>query len=136
MPHEIFDRVEAYKLRSKKIEYLASKGDYVIKTILQGAFNERIKLDLPEGSPPFNADKGPVGYSTGALKTKIMKFKYLLPSVNLPRAKKERMFIEILESVSPKDAEVLIAMKDKKLSEMYTSITVDIVKEAFPKLPL
>ena len=43
------------------------------------------------------------------------------------------MFIQLLEGLHPKEAEILIAVKDKKLSETY-KITLDNVKEAFPSI--
>ena len=50
----------------------------------------------------------------------------------LTNLKRESLFITMLESVDPKDAELLIGMKDKKLP--YKGINVAIVTEAFPGL--
>jgi len=49
---------------------------------------------------------------------------------NLKQVKREQMFIELLETVTPADAKMLLAMKEKKLP--WKGITVDIVNEAFP----
>jgi hypothetical protein len=40
------------------------------------------------------------------------------------------MFIEFLESLAPADAEMICAIKEKKLP--WKGITVDIINEAFP----
>jgi len=42
------------------------------------------------------------------------------------------MFIDMLEGIHPKDAELLILMKDKK--SLAKGITKKLVEEAFPKL--
>jgi hypothetical protein len=51
---------------------------------------------------------------------------------NLKPLKRETMFVEFLESLAPKDAELILAIKDKKLP--FKGITEDIVREAFPEL--
>ena len=47
--------------------------------------------------------------------------------------RRESMFINILEGLHPLEAEILILVKDKKLSEKY-KITKEIVVEAFPDI--
>jgi hypothetical protein len=51
---------------------------------------------------------------------------------NLTKLRRETLFIELLESVHPSDAKILIAIKDKKLP--YKGLTAKLVKEAFPGL--
>ena len=43
------------------------------------------------------------------------------------------MFINILQGLHPKEAELLCLVKDKKLSDKY-KITLDNVKEAYPDI--
>jgi DNA-binding CsgD family transcriptional regulator len=43
------------------------------------------------------------------------------------------MFINLLEGLHPREAEVLCLVKDGRLSEQY-KITLDIVKEAYPDI--
>jgi hypothetical protein len=43
------------------------------------------------------------------------------------------MFINLLQGLHPKEAEVLILTKDKKLSDKY-KISLDTVKEAYPDI--
>ena len=51
-----------------------------------------------------------------------------------PNVKKEKIFITLLETIHPKDAEVLVAMKDKKLKTIYKGLTLATVKKAYPNL--
>ena len=55
-----------------------------------------------------------------------------LPETNAKRTRKEQLFIELLEVLDPDDAELLIAMKDRKMP--YENITEDLVRKTFPDL--
>ena len=52
---------------------------------------------------------------------------------SLSSMRRETMFINILEGLHPLEAEILILVKDKKLSDKY-KITKEIVAEAFPQI--
>ena len=52
---------------------------------------------------------------------------------SLNSIRRETMFIQILEGLHPLEAEMLILVKDKKLSEKY-KINIDHVKEAYPDI--
>jgi hypothetical protein len=41
------------------------------------------------------------------------------------------MFIQVLEGLQQKDAEVLIAIKNKNLNNIYKGLTAQMVKETF-----
>jgi hypothetical protein len=43
------------------------------------------------------------------------------------------MFIQILEGLHPSEAELLILVKDKKLTEKY-KISFDLIKESYPDI--
>ena len=51
----------------------------------------------------------------------------------LSTVRRETMFINILEGLHPLEAEILILVKDKKLTDKY-KITKEIVSEAFPDI--
>ena len=44
------------------------------------------------------------------------------------------MFIQLLEGLHPKEAEIICLIKDKELEEVYPKVTLDIVKQAFPDI--
>lgn len=52
---------------------------------------------------------------------------------NVPKYRLEMQFVQLLESVHPDEAEVVLAVKDKSLQKKYP-VTKDIVKKAFPEL--
>lgn len=132
--HEVLDEVQAEKNQEKRVQILTQNDSFALRTILQLNFNERLKLDLPEGTPPFEADKAPDIFQPAALNKTLKKLAYCVPRANLPKINKERNFIAILESMHPKDAEILCLCKDKKLSNKYGRVNKTIMEKAYPSL--
>ena len=52
-------------------------------------------------------------------------------NANLNGMRREVMFINLLQGLHPKEAELLVKVKDKKLTDLY-NIPLDIVKAAYP----
>ena len=51
----------------------------------------------------------------------------------LNSTRREMMFINLLRGLHPREAEILILVKDKDLGTKY-NITIENVKQAFPKM--
>lgn len=131
-PAEVFEQLEQLEKEKDKVTFLRDNASFAVLSILQGAFDDKVVFDIPEGAPPFTRDTNPQGYSLTRINNTAKLFVVLTKSSKLPPVKKEKKFIEILESVHEKDADVIIAMKDKKLTELYPSITEKLVLKAFP----
>lgn len=103
------------------------------KAAIQLVFVDGIQLDLPAGAPPYKKLDMPDNWGYNRLPRELKKMHYFIKgsSNNLTKAKKESMFIEMLESLSPQEAKLLIQIKDKKLE--YKGITKRYVKKAFPE---
>lgn len=131
--HEILTEVSELKTKKEKIQLLQQMNSLHLRNILRGAFDNTIQWDLPEGTPPVN-----VNDQTPRPIRKISdQLKYFVtggPGSKLLTAKKQRMFISFLEQIHSKDVAVVIAMKDKKMTEMFPGLKRDVVNEAFPGL--
>jgi hypothetical protein len=120
----------------KKVDKLAElqkhAGNSTLLTILQGAFDPRIEWLLPEGVPPYN--KNNLHDLENVLYTEARKLYLFVKGGNdsLKPLRREALFIQLLESLAPADADLLCAIKDKKMP--YKGITQQLVKEAFPGL--
>lgn len=134
LPSEVFKLIQSTRDLKERDAIIQKHADFTIRTILQVNFNDWIKLDLPEGKPPFTPDTNPVDKSGGRIHKLIRNLKILTPASNLKKYKKEVRFIQMLESVNQHDAEILIAMKDKALTKLYSAITEAFVRRNFPKL--
>ena len=74
-----------------------------------------IKMDLPEGEPPFKKDTSiPAGYSETNLFSEYRRFYiWLNTDVNLSKQRKEQLFIQLLEGIHWSEAEAVCLAKDK-----------------------
>jgi len=129
---EFLEKVGKLKKREEKIAALQHNDSFVIRSILQGAFDPKIKWALPEGTPPYKPSE--LVDQENVLIRECRRLVHFVEGGNpaLKQLRRETLFVEMLESVAPKDAILLCAIKDKKLP--FKGITVDIVKEAFPGL--
>jgi len=127
---EFLEKVSKLKKKEEKVAALKANDSFVLRTILQGAFDPRIKWLLPEGEPPYKPND--LVDQENVLIKDARKLAYFVegPYPGLKQVKREAMFIEMLETVAPADAKLLCAIKEKKLP--WKGITVDIVNEAFP----
>lgn len=133
---EVLDRVSKGRTRADKIKRLKEYENLMaLRDVLQGAFDPRIEWNLPPGIPPYTPQvEGPPPPST--LLKEHLKFKFfvkgLRESEDLMSVKRERLFIDLLESVDPRDAEAVVNMINKK--PPVKGLTEKIVKEALPDL--
>lgn len=131
---EIFDLVDKAKSRKDKIEVLKKYNNRAIRDVLKGAFDSSIEFNLPEGAPPYTPGSE-ISYPSSLMK-QTKKFHYFVRKADtrVAQAKVEMIFIKILESIHPKEAEILVLMKDKNLDGKYKGLTKKLVQDVFPGL--
>ena len=129
---EFLEKVSKLKKKEEKIAALKANDSFVLRTILQGAFDPRIKWLLPEGEPPYKPND--LVDQENVLIKDARKLAYFVegPYPGLKQVKREAMFIELLETVAPADAKMLMAIKDKK--SPFKGLTAEVAKQAFPDL--
>jgi len=132
--YEVFEEFSKTKARKDKIAVLQKYSTACLKDVLRGIFDDRVQWNLPEGEPPYNPQREESVPST--LLKQHMNFKYLVRGIKtadeLPPFKREKIFIDMLETVHPEDAKVLVSMINKK--SPVKGLTKKIVQEAYPKL--
>lgn len=132
--HELFEEAQNAKTRDERIALFKENDTFVLRTILQLAYNKSIELDFPSGAPPFNANTNPTGLEPVRLKNVIKPLGNCVKGNKIAGFKKEKILISILESIHKKDADIIIAAKDKKLAKLYSKITENLVEKTFPAL--
>ena len=128
--HEIMEKID--KCVDKKLELIrelatkhASFSDY-----LRCTFDDRITFLLPDGRPPFDPAEEQSYPSTWHKQNS--KLKYIVKGLNADNVnplRRETIFIGILESVHPLDAEILVDMINKKAPASLSVETVTALQE-------
>lgn len=130
--HEVLTKVNNAKDKPKKIEVLRKSDSQPLRQILKGAFDPKIEWELPEGVPPYKENEAPAGTEHTTLHTEARRLHYFIKGANtLTKAKREMMFIQMLEGLHAEEAALLINVKEKKLNQVYKGLTDAVVKEAF-----
>ena len=158
---EILELASKQRSNAKKVEVLKTYEHDSLKSIFIWNFDETVISLLPEGDVPYSDANDQTVYS-GTLSENITKeidggqsatgqdldgrgrtslrreyqnlYHYVQGGNNgLSTIRREMMFINLLQGLHPKEAEVLILTKDKILSNKY-KITFENVKEAYPDI--
>ena len=160
---EVFDAASKQRTKAKKIEVLQTYAHDSIMALLIWNFDESVITILPEGEVPYGntrednsvtgtlSDKindavgkmsemgsnslGSQDQGKASIRKEYTKFYNFLKGGNdsLSNLRRETMFINILEGLHPLEAEILILVKDKKLSDKY-KITKEIAAAAYPQI--
>lgn len=156
---EVLELASKQRSNAKKVEVLKTYEHDALKAIFIWNFDESVVSLLPEGEVPYgdlndqNVYSGSLsenlsresaggesatgqdldGRGKTSLRREYQNLYHYIKGGNdtLTSIRREMMFINLLQGLHPKEAEVIILTKDKKLSDKY-KITLDNVKEAYP----
>ena len=133
--HEILELVNEQKTKAKKIEILKEYETDALKSLFIWNFDPSVVSLLPEGEVPFNKNDVPVGTDHTSLRREYRQLYHFVKGGNdqLSKTRRESMFIQILEGLHPKEAEILVLVKDGQLNKKY-KLTRDIVETAYPDI--
>ena len=161
--YEVLDAASKQRTKAKKIEVLKTYAHDSIMAVLIWNFDESVVSLLPEGEVPYgntrednsvtgslsdkindavgmmresgSASLGSQDQGKASIRAEYTKFYNFLKGGNngLSGLRRETMFINILEGLHPLEAEILVLVKDKKLTDRY-KITKEIVSAAYPQI--
>ena len=101
-----------------------------VAKVLMWLFNDNIKSLLPAGKTPYKPNDAPGPDLTETqLRFEFKKFKYFVTD-QVPQVRRETMWIELLEGLPAKEAELMDLVKDKV--NPFKHITKEIAQKAFP----
>ena len=159
--HEVLELASSQRANARKVEALQKYGEDSVKVILKWNFDDNIVSALPEGEVPYGEEEDQLVYS-GSLSENIAReaaggdsataqdldgrgrttlrntWKNLYHYVQggndgLTKTRRQMMFINLLKGLHPKEAEILVLVKDGKLEEKY-KISKQNVKDAYPAM--
>lgn len=129
--YNLLEKCSQFKKKEERVLALQANQSDALLAVLQGMFNPDIKFALPEGDPPYTPSEFD---EPGRIYHECRKLYIFVegqaPNVN--QIKREKLFIDLLESLPPEDAKLILAMKDKK--SPIKGLTKDVVIAAFPGL--
>ena len=106
---------------SKRSEHLREIANLKpdLKTVLVYTYHDGYVFDLPPGVPPYKTVDMPDNWGYNRLPKELKKFKYFVKGVgnNLTNSRKEKIFIDMLESVSIDEAN--LAMQTVKRKDIF-----------------
>ena len=140
--HEIFTKVNNAKDKPKKVAVLRQYRSEALENFLMAAFNPSITWLLPEGHVPYIPNEAPDGTEHTRLSAEARKLHNYVQREGTPQgaflgnpdinsAKREMMFIQLLEGLSAGEAEDLCLAKDQSLNKKYKGLNANVVREAF-----
>lgn len=119
-----------------KAAVLKKYNSFVLRTLLQANYHKGIVFDLPEGEPPFRRMKPAVRYDYVPLTLikAVRQLPLFITRKRIPRYRKEKLFIQLLEALPVPEAEMLVAIKDKALQKVFVNLTPATAFKAFPEI--
>lgn len=134
---DVFEILNEFSKANNKAERLGVLKKYsnvpALTDVLRGTFDDSLQFTLPAGKPPYTPNRPESAPST--LRKQHKQFGYFVkggPGDRMPKYKVETLFIRLLESIHPEDAEIVLSMVAKKSPVKY--LTKKLVQEAFPNL--
>tara|TARA_B100000427_G_scaffold6570_1_gene6118 strand:- start:2224 stop:2835 length:612 start_codon:yes stop_codon:yes gene_type:complete len=160
---EVLDAASKMRSKALKVQVLQKYSHPSLKAVFIWNFDETVISLLPEGEVPYannledetatgtlsekiedavskmgelrTTSLGSQDQGKASIRKEFQKFYNFIKGGNdgLSGIRRETMFINILTGLHPLEAEILILIKDKKLTDKY-KITKEIVSEAYPDI--
>lgn len=104
-------------------------GNTALAIIFKHAFIPEFKFKLPETDPPYKEDAAHETMAATNLYTELRRL-YIFSREDLPKIRKETLFIQLLEGIAKDEAKMILAVKNQELHKMYKKITKKTLQEA------
>ena len=134
---EIFKSIKAKRSPAaiKKALLEANQEEPMVGEVLKYAYHPGIIWELPETDPPYTA----LEKNNDAQNMLYSQFRTLYlfcrgGNPNLKQLRRESLYVELLESVDPDDAILLLEMKNKKIKYIKEDIAMEVFPELFPEV--
>jgi hypothetical protein len=129
---EILKKASELDKKADKVEWMRRNDSAALRALLKYAYDPKVKFLLPEGAPPYKPNDLPDLQSV--LYSELRKMYLFIEGGNdsLKPTRREYLFIQLLENLDKEDAQLIAAIKDKKIP--YKGITKKFVEEIYPGL--
>ena len=132
--NEVLQKVSNAKTKAQKIKLLQEMNSPALRALLIANFDESVISMLPDGDVPYKANDAPEETEHTKLIQEYRKlYLFFKGGANISQARRETLFIQMLEGLHKGEAEVLCLIKDRKIGKRW-KITRQCVEEAFPQI--
>ena len=132
--NEVLQKVSNAKTKAQKIKLLTEYNTPALRSILIANFDESVISMLPDGEVPYKKNDAPEDTEHTKLAHEYRKlYLFFKGGANVSQTRRETLFIQLLEGLHHKEAEVLTLMKDRQIGKRW-KITKACVEEAFPSI--
>ncbi len=132
---EVLRKANNAKTKEEKKRILLENNTQVLRSLFIWNFDETVVSMLPEGEVPYTTNPAPEGTDHLLLENEGKKmFHFVKGGSSITQSKREQIFLGMLESLHPDEAEVLCLVKDKNLQKKYTRISKTLIQETFPNI--
>ena len=133
--NEILELASEQKTHAKKVAVLQEYECMILKSLFIWNFDDSVISLLPAGKVPYKPNENPLGTDHSSLRREQKSLYNFVKGGNdqLSTIRRETIFIQMLEGLHPKEADIVIAAKDGALEDLY-DIDYDVVEEAFPDI--
>ena len=133
--NEILELVDEQKTDEKKIAILKEYECDILKSLFIWNFDDSVISLLPPGTVPYKPNENPLGTDHSSLRREQRSLYNFVKGGNdqLSTIRRETIFIQMLEGLHPKEADIIIAVKDGNLEDMY-DIPFEVVEDAYPDI--
>ena len=132
---EILELVHKQRTKAKKVDVLKHYRDDALTAVLIWNFDPSVTSALPDGDVPYTPNDVPEGTDHTSLRREWKNLYHFIKGGNdeLSGLRRESMFVQMLEGLHPKEADLICLVKDKRLTTKY-KVTYDQVKAAYPDI--
>ena len=133
--NEVLELVSEQKTDAKKVAILKEYECDILKSLFIWNFDDSIISLLPEGKVPYKPNENPLGTDHSSLRREQRNLYMFVKGGNdaLSTIRRETIFIQMLEGLHPKEADIIVAVKDGDLEDMY-DVPFEVVEEAYPDI--
>ena len=133
--NEILELVDEQKTDDGKIAILKEYECDILKSLFIWNFDDSVISLLPQGTVPYKPNENPLGTDHSSLRREQRSLYNFVKGGNdqLSTIRRETIFIQMLEGLHPKEADIVIAVKDGNLEDMY-DVPFEVVEDACPDI--
>jgi hypothetical protein len=132
---EIIDKAGKRRTKPEKVGVLQEHSSPALKDFFTYLCDPRITFLIPSSRPPFKRREKSMDLQSEFIRDiNKKKLNYFIsidnvPVHNIKQAKREQMFLQMLEAIDPDDAELLLQLINKELPK---GISLPVVKDYIP----